>query len=188
MAGEGRKIILSMFVSVDGYISGQNGEFDWFVWDKEMENYSVDLVKTVDTMLFGRKTYQLMESYWPNASPPEESPIIIDAMNNTPKVVFSRTLEKAGWNNSRLVEENAKEEVVRLKQQPGKNIVIYGSSEFAAYLTGQSLIDEYQMIINPVILGEGKRLFEGIDQKTKMELKETRKFKSGNVLLNYRKK
>jgi dihydrofolate reductase len=97
-----RKIIVSNYVSLDGFFAGPNGEYDWFVWDEETAEYVKEMLASIDTLLFGRVTYELMASYWPTASPPTEDPVIIDAMNNLPKIVFSRTLEKVEWNNSCL--------------------------------------------------------------------------------------
>lgn len=180
-----RKIILSLYVSLDGFFAGPNGEVDWFVWDKEMENFSIDFIESVDTMLFGRVTYQLMESYWPNASPPTENQIIIDAMNNTPKIVFSKTLEKAEWNNTKLIKDNIAEHVSNLKPESGKNIVIYGSNNLAVSLTQYKLIDEYHIFVNPVVLGKGKYLLEGLSDKLNLKLLKTKKFSCGNVLVCY---
>jgi dihydrofolate reductase len=131
-----RKIIVSNCVTLDGFFAGPNGEYDWFVWDEETAKYSRELLGSIDTILFGRVTYDLMAGYWPTASAPAEDPVIIDAMNNLKKVVFSRTLEKVKWRNSRLVKENIENEAAELKQQPGKDIVIFGSGSIVSTLRG----------------------------------------------------
>ena len=129
-----RKIIVSNLVALDGFFAGPNGEIDWFIWDEETTEYIKGLMSSLDAILFGRATYELMADYWPKASPPEEDPIIIEFMNNAPKIVFSRTLEKVEWNNSRLVKDNIVEEVEKLKQQPGKDMVIFGSGSIVSAL------------------------------------------------------
>jgi dihydrofolate reductase len=182
-----RKVIVSNLVSLDGYFAGPNGEVDWFInlADKEFEADAIDLIGTVDTMLFGRITYELMASYWPTASPDTEDPRIIAAMNNTQKAVFSNTLDTVDWNNSRLVRGDVADEVARLKQEPGKDMVIYGSGSIVAALTRRSLIDDYRIFVCPIILGDGKSLFKGSEQLA-LELVESRRFGSGVVLLSYR--
>ena len=178
-----RKVILSMMVSVDGFIEGPNREIDWFVWDEEMAKYAIDLLDSMDTILFGRMTYELMASFWPTAT--TEDPIITDAMNNLPKIVFSKTLEKVGWKNSRLVSEVIPEEVMKMKKQPGKDMVIFGSGSIVSTFTQLGLIDEYRIIVNPVVLGKGNPLFKGIKDKLNLKLLETKTFSCGNVILYY---
>ena len=142
-------------VTLDGLFAGPNGEIDWFSWNDEMARYAVDLIRTVDTLLFGRVTYELMASYWPSASPPTEDPIIIDRMNNLPKIVFSKTLEKVEWKNTKLNMEIFAEDVLRMKKQPGKNMMIYGSGSVVTAFMNLGLIDEYHLFVNPVVLGRG---------------------------------
>src|SRR5512139_640308 len=112
-----RQIIVSNYVTLDGFFAGLNGELDWFVWDDQMGQYAKDLLGSVDTILFGRVTYELMASYWPTAAAPEKDPIITDAMNDLPKIVFSRTLAKADWKNTRLIKEIKKDQILKMKQQ-----------------------------------------------------------------------
>ena len=180
-----RKIIVSNYVTLDGFFAGPNGEIDWFVWDEETAEYSKGLLSSIDTILFGRVTYELMAGYWPTASPPAEDPVIIDAMNNLPKIVFSRTLEKVAWKNSRLVKEITAEEISKLKQQHGKDLVIYGSGSIVSTLTQLGLIDEYRIFVNPVVLGGGKPLFQDVKDRLKLKLLKTRTFHCGVVLLHY---
>ena len=180
-----RKIIVSNYITLDGFFAGPNGEFDWFVWDEETAEYSKSLLKSIDTILFGRVTYELMAGYWPTASPPTEDPVIIDAMNNLPKIVFSKTLDKVEWKNSRLVKENIAGEVATLKQQPGKDMVIYGSGGIVTTLTQLGLIDEYRIFVNPVVLGSGKPLFKGFKDRLNLKLLTTKTFNCGVVLLHY---
>ena len=176
-----RKVIVSNLVSLDGFFEGPNKELDWFVVDEEFFEYARDLLRTVDTLLFGRVTYQHMANYWPSA-PVDE---IADKMNNLPKIVFSKTLQKVEWKNSRLVKNNIGEEISKLKQQPGKDMAILGSANLASYLLPLGLIDEYRMILNPVLIGSGNPLFQGIKERLKLKLSGTKSFGSGVVVLYY---
>jgi len=182
-----RKVIASNLVSLDGYISGPNGEIDWFVniADKEFENCSVGLINSIGTILFGRITYQLMESYWPDATTETDDQRIIDAMNNYQKIVFSKTLNKADWKNSRLVKGNVIDEVIKLKKQSGKDMVIYGSGSIVSILAQKNLIDDYRIFVCPIVLGNGKPLLSSIKEKINLKLLDMRKFKSGLILLHY---
>jgi Dihydrofolate reductase len=179
-----RKIIVSNYVTVDGLFAGPRGEIDWFVWDKDMEDYSRGLLRSIDTILFGRVTYELMAAYWPVAT--EEDPIIKERMNALPKIVFSRSLEKADWNNTRLVREIDGEEIRSMKSLPGKDMVIIGSGTIVQSLTNLGLIDEYRLIVNPVVLGNGKPLFQRVKERVPLKLEGTQTFRNGVVLLIYR--
>jgi len=183
-----RKVILSMMVSLDGFIEGANKELDWHVWDEEMNRFMGRFFDQIDTILLGRKTYELLVGYWPSASEPTDDPVITDRMNNLPKIVFSKTLESVAW-NARLVKENIAEEVRRLKQQPGKDMVIFGGADLASTIMQRNLIDEYQIIINPVVLGSGKPLFQSDsfrdEGKCHLKLLKTTTFHCGNVILYY---
>jgi dihydrofolate reductase len=182
-----RKLILSNLISLDGFMAGPAAEIDWFTGlaDKEFEEYAVRLLESVDAILFGRVTFQLMAAYWPTASATQDDPRIIAAMNDLPKVVFSRTLEKAEWKNSRLVQGDAAGEVARLKAQPGRHLVIYGSGGLASELSPQGLIDDYRIFVAPLALGSGLPLFRGLSRRIGLRLVETRSFRTGMVLLRY---
>jgi len=180
-----RKLIVSNYLSLDGFFAGPDGEIDWFVWDRETAEYSRGLLRSVDTILFGRVTYELMAGYWPTATPPEEDPVIIDAMNGLPKVVFSRTLEKVEWSNSRLVKGDIAEEASRMKREPGRDMVIFGSGSIVSAFAQRGLIDDYRIFVNPVVLGSGKPLFKGLRERLKLRLSGARKFRCGVVLLHY---
>lgn len=178
-----RKVIVSNVASLDGFFETPDKKLDWVVTDAQFFDYAKDLLRTVDTLLFGRLTYQHMASYWPTA-PVDE---IADKMNNLPKIVFSTTLEKADWNNSRLVRNNIQEEVAKLKQQPGKDMVVFGSATVASLLLQLGLVDEYRVILQPVLLGRGNPLFRDITERIQLKLISARPFGSGVVLLNYRR-
>ena len=182
-----RKIIVSNYVSLDGFFAGPNGEYDWFVWNEETEAYAVNLLHTVDTLMFGRVTYEMMADYWPKATSPPESQEIIAAMNNLPKIVFSGTLEKTGWNNTRLINSITPEQIREIKNQPGKDIVIFGSGRIVSALTDLGLVDEYHILLNPVILGDGKTMFQQITNRTaRLKLMVSKPLSSGVVILIYR--
>ena len=184
-----RKVILSNSVTLDGFFAGPNGELDWFIVDEEFKQYANDLLSNVDALLFGRVTYQLMADYWPaaatNPSTSKSDLEIADKMNNLPKIVFSKTLQEVKWNNSRLVKENIAEEISKMKQQPGKDMVIFGSGSIVSTFMQLGLIDEYRIIVNPVVLGSGKPLFKGMNDKQNLKLLKTRVFSSGIVILFY---
>ncbi|TVY02043.1 dihydrofolate reductase family protein [Cohnella terricola] len=178
-----RKVIFQMMVSLDGFVAGPNGESDWHHVDTEFIDYSIELLRSVDTLIFGRKTYELMAGYWPTVQAKANDPITADYMNNLKKIVVSKKIEKVEWENSILVNENVSEEILKLKQQNGKDIAILGSSELALSLNQLGLIDEYRIIINPIVLGNGKSLLQGIHDPFKLEIVETKTFRTGNVLL-----
>jgi dihydrofolate reductase len=178
-----RKIIAQEMVSLDGYFAGPNGEIDWFGWDETLRDLSISTLGRVDTLLFGRVTYEMMASYWPTTT--TEDPVIARSMNALSKIVFSSSLKKADWNNTRVVNRIDPAEIVKMKQQPGKDMVIYGSGVIVSMLSRLGLIDEYRLIVNPVILGNGKPLFKGLTEKLKLTLQEATVLGSGNVLLRY---
>jgi len=178
-----RRLVVSNHITLDGFFEGTNREIDWFIRDQETVEYSQDLLRSVDIILFGRVTYELMAGYWPSAAPDE----VAQKMNSLPKVVFSRTLGNVHWNNCTLVREDVAEEIARLKQQPGKDMVILGSGVLTSFLVPLGLIDEYRLLLNPVLLGSGNPLFHGIKERVRLKLRETRTLSSGLVVLYYEK-
>lgn len=181
-----RKIIVSEMVSVDGFFARSNGEIDWHVVDEEFNQYAINLLNTLDTILFGRVTYEMFESYWPAAAKdPATSKSdleIANKINNIHKIVFSKTLEKVGWNNVKLLKDVIPDDIRKLKQQPGKDMVIYGSGSIVSEFAKHELIDEYRLFVAPVTLGKGKPLFK---EKLNLKLIESKQFGNGNVLLRY---
>lgn len=178
-----RKVIVSNLASLDGFFETLDKKLDWFVTDEEFFAYAREMLRAADTLLFGRTTYELMANYWPT-SPADE---IADKMNNLPKIVFSKTLQTAEWKNSRLVKGNAAEEISKLKQLPGKDMVILGSSILASSLLQQGLVDEYRVILQPVLLGSGSSLFKDITERIQVKLISAKAFGSGVVLLSYQR-
>ena len=180
-----RKVFLFMMVTLDGFFEGPDHEIDWHNVDEEFNEFAILQLDEVDALLFGRVMYQGMASYWPTTFAKENDPIIADKMNTIPKIVFSKTLDKVEWNNSRLVKENVAEEVSQLKQQQGRDLAIFGSANLAVSLLQMGFIDELRIMVNPVVLGNGKPLFTGIHDRLNLKLIKTRTFRSGNVLLYY---
>lgn len=177
-----------MLTSLDGFFEGPNHEIDWHNVDEEFNEFAIKQLNEIDTLLFGRVTYQLMANYWPTTSAKEDDPIVSELMNKLPKIVFSKTLSTVDWNNTKLVKDNIKEVVTDLKLQSKKDIAIFGSSNLSVTLLELKLIDEIRIIVNPVILGDGKSLFNGIKNKLNFELLKTKVFNSGNILLYYKPK
>jgi dihydrofolate reductase len=180
-----RKLFLFMLVSLDGFFEAPNQDISWHHADEEFNEFAIQQTSEVGTLLFGRVTYEGMASYWPTEFAIRNDPAVAGLMNRLPKIVFSKTLDKVKWNNTRLVKDNVMEEVLKLKQQPGKDIAIFGSSDLAVNLTEYGLIDEYRIMINPVLLGDGTSLLRGIKEKVNLRLLKARTFQSGNVLLYY---
>ena len=178
-----RKLIMWNMVTLDGFFEGPKPwEIDWheLVWGEELEQMSIEQIGSADLLLFGRRTYEGMAQYWPTAT--EQ---VADIMNSISKVVFSGTLDKADWNNTRLVKSKAEEEVARLKQQPGRDMLIFGSADLSASLMRHGLIDEFRLGVVPVVLGGGNPLFKPIPDRLPMKLLEVRPLKSGCVILRY---
>ena len=180
-----RKVFLFNMTTLDGFFEGMDQDINWHHTDDEFNEFAIDQLNEIGTLLFGRVTYQMMASYWPTESAIKDDPIVAGLMNSLPKIVFSKTLDQAEWNNSRVVKENVAAEVLKLKEQSGKDIAIFGSSDLAVTLAENGLIDEYRIIVNPVFLGHGTPLLKGIKDKIELKLLEAKVFKSGNVLLYY---
>lgn len=179
-----RKLFMFMMVSLDGFFEGPNHELDWHNVDEEFNQFALDQLDEIDTLLFGRVTYQMMASYWPTEEAKRDDPEVAEKMNNLSKVVSSTTLDSVDWSNSTLIKGNVPEEVSRLKELPGKDMAIFGSSDLTVSLMKMGLVDEVRIMMNPVVLGKGKLLFGGMGE-AKFELLRTKVFNSGNVLLCY---
>ncbi len=183
-----RKVIASTFVSVDGFVVGPNEDISWVMnnFNDDMAKYAGDLMNSMSEVLLGRVTYEIMSKAWPNQT--EATSPGADKMNHTPKVVFSRTLDRAEWgtyDNARLVKDHPEEEIARLKGQAGKNMVIYGSATLVRNFTELGLIDEYQLLVHPIALGSGKPLFAGLARPADLKLLKSESFKNGGVVLYY---
>ena len=175
-----------MWTTLDGFIADADGELGWILGDAEMSEYEIKMVSNADTILFGRKTYQDFAGYCakvpdnPKADKWEE--IFADKINALKKIVFSKSLTKAEWNDSTIVKKIVPEEIEKLKKESKKGIVIYGSASIIQELTKHELIDEYQFLVHPLILEKGIPLFK---DKVNLKLVKSEQFKSGVVLLTY---
>lgn len=178
-----------MMVSLDGYFEGPNHDLSWHNVDREFNDFAIKQLKETDTLLFGRRTYQLMERFWPSEAGRRDDPDVAEAMNNMPKIVFSIKLKEVRetkyWKNIRLIKNNIKEELLKLKKMKGKNMVVLASSNLCVSLLNMGLLDEIRLMVNPVVIGRGTTLFAGLNKKIKTKLIKTRIFGNGNVLFYY---
>ena len=183
-----RRIILSMHTSLDGFVAGPNGEMDWIKVDNELFDHVGQLTDEADTALYGRVTYQMMEGYWPNAADqPNASKHDIEHSRwykEVSKIVLSRTLQKQA-DRLILIRYDIAEKINSIKQQSGKNILIFGSPTVVHELIKENLIDEYWLFVNPVILGGGIPLFTNLEQEIKLKRLSTKELSSGVTALNY---
>jgi dihydrofolate reductase len=183
-----RKLIVFNSVTLDGYFSGENGDISWAHenQDPEFNAFVEDNAKGAQgTLLFGRVTYDMMASYWPTPAASKDNPVVAEGMNNMAKVVFSKTMDKASWKNTKLVKGDPATEVRRMKKDSGPGMVIFGSGSIVSQLTQARLIDEYQIVVVPVIIGKGRTMFEGIKDKRKLKRTKSRSFGNGNVFSCY---
>ncbi len=190
-----RKMYMFMMLSLDGYFEGPNHDLSWHRVDEEFDKFAIEMLKGADIHVFGRRMYQLMESFWPKAEhDPKTAPddvIVAHYMNTTPKIVFSRTLaevkETDTWKNVTLMREFDEKEMRKLKEQPGNGIWV-GGPELASNFIKAGLIDEFWFMINPVIIGKGTSISKWLDKELSLQLIQVRTFKNGNVLLYYKPK
>ena len=177
------KLISFMHISLDGFVAGPNGEMDWMVWnwDDALKQYVTTLTEPVDCIVLGRKLAQGFIPYWA-ANPGEEG---AEKINNTPKVVFTKTLDRSEWNNTVLATGDLVDEITQLKQQNGNDIIAYGGATFVSALIRHNLIDEYHLFINPTALGNGMSIFNKLENHKKLTLVKATPFSSGIIALHY---
>ena len=186
-----RNLVYFMHSSLDGFVAGINGEMNWITVDDEIFDFVTTMTDHADTALYGRVTYQMMEAYWPtagekpNASKHDKEHSIW--YNNVSKVVLSKTINETGLKNTKVIRDNLLENINNLKQQSGKNILIFGSPRASHSLLNIGLIDEYWIFVNPILLGQGIPLFKNVPELIKLRLLESKTFTSGVVALHYRK-
>lgn len=182
-----RKLAVFNSVTLDGYFTGRNGDLSWAKGrdDAEWNAFTAENAKGGGVLVFGRVTYDMMKSYWPTPAALETFPVVAERMNNLPKVVFSRTLDEATWNNTKLVKGDPAAEMRKLKKESGEHMVIMGSGSIVSRLAQEGLIDEYQIVVTPVVLGEGRTMFEGVTRKLSLALTRSRSFGNGNVFVCY---
>jgi dihydrofolate reductase len=182
-----RKIVFGMNCSLDGYIAGPNGEDDWALINDEMHDYSTRLLESGDIMLCGRVIYRMLADYWPTAEQDASlSPSVrrfAQTINRLPKILYSRSISSAGW-NTRIEKTLVPEEILKMKQQPGKNLLVAGAA-LAHSLMELDLMDEVHLLIHPVILGAGRPMFERLKDRVNLKLLQTETLESGLVALSY---
>lgn len=181
-----RKLSAFDNVSLDGYFVDGRGDMSWaHKQDAEWSAFTSENASGGGALLLGRVTYEMMASFWPAPAAAAMNPVVAEGMNRMPKVVFSRTLESAAWQNTRLVKGDLVSEVRKLKAEPGPDMVILGSGSIVSQLSQARLIDEYQVVVHPIALGRGRTLFEGLESRLNLTLKRTRAFGNGCVVLWY---
>jgi dihydrofolate reductase len=181
-----RRIFVFNMVSLDGYFVDGKGDMSWaHKNDEEWNTFVSGNASGNGTLLFGRVTYEMMASYWPSEMALRNSPVVAKGMNEMPKIVFSRTLDKVTWNNTKLLKGDLGTEVRKLKSEAGSDIVILGSGTIVAQLAQEDLIDEYQIAMNPIVLGKGRTLFEGVTKRLNLKLTKSRTFGNGTVFVCY---
>ncbi|TDE17358.1 dihydrofolate reductase family protein [Dyadobacter psychrotolerans] len=184
-----RKLVLFAHISLDGFAGDINGGLGFLSYNEELQQFAEELIKTVGSPVYGRNTYHLMEGYWPTVlNNPDANEQELDHarwVHQIPKIVFSTTLPSADWNNTTLIKDNVAEEINKLKEQPGKDLVIFGSPGLAKSLMNLGLIDAYKLTLHPVILGKGISLFDSKTPMSNLKLLESKTLGSGVVTLHY---
>jgi dihydrofolate reductase len=181
-----RRVIAFEQVSLDGYFVDRDGDMSWaHKQDPEWNEFTAGNASGRGALLFGRVTYEMMASFWPTPAAMERAPAVAEGMNSMPKVVFSRTLKGASWKNTTLVKGDIAAAVQSMKHEPGPGMTILGSGTIVSQLAQEGLIDEFQFVVNPIVLGQGRSLFEGVKEKLALKLVKTRAFGNGNVVLSY---
>ena len=180
-----RKLIVQEMLSVDGFYCGPHGEIDWHNVDAEFNETAIAFLDTLDTLMFGRVTYEMMASYWPTEAALKDDPHVASRMNALQKIYFSRDAEKLPWNHSLKLSEIHADDIRAMKEAPGKDIAIFGSGNIIEQLMPFDVIDEFRFMINPVILGKGRTIFSTLNKTKTLQLRETKTFANGNVLLVY---
>ena len=186
-----RHLIFFMHTSLDGFVAGPNGEMDWIKVDEAMFDFVATMTNLADTALYGRVTYEMMQSYWPNAGDaPNASKHDKEHAawyNNVSKVVLSTTLRETGLNNTKVIGSRISANINEVKQRKGKNILIFGSPRASQSLLNEGLIDEFWLFVNPIILGKGMPLFKDITGTSTLKFVEAKTFASGVIALHYEK-
>jgi dihydrofolate reductase len=182
-----RKLSVFNSITLDGFFTGENGELGWAHErkDPEWQKFTEDNASGDVVMLFGRKTYDLMVSYWPTPEAAKDLPTVAKAMNKSQKIVFSRTLDKPTWENTKVVKGDIAAAVRELKRERGPGLLIMGSGTIVSQLAQEGLIDEFTFVVVPVVLGKGRTMFETINHRLDLKLTSTRAFKVGNVVNTY---
>ena len=195
-----RRIVTFNWLTADGYFAGRDGNLDWVVADEEQAKVAAEDIRNFDTVLFGRRTYEIFEKFWehvvvddegtvpdphhPERRSPEHGAVAI-ALNKMSKLVFSRTMKDVTWRNSRLIRELDPGEIETMKRQSGKDMIIFGSGSIVSQLTQHGLIDEYQFAVCPIFIGKGQSLLTSVSKHVRLDLLEAKALPSGDVMLRY---
>jgi dihydrofolate reductase len=182
-----KKLKLQVQLSVDGFVAGPNSEMDWMTWnmDDKLKEYITEMTDSFDTILLGRKMTGGFVSYWESVKPESPEYSFAKKMVDTPKVVFTKTLERSEWNNTTLATGDITDEVKKLKEADGKDIIVYGGAEFVSNLIKNNLIDEYHLFVNPAAIGKGLSIFGQLEQYLKLKLVKATAFECGIAVLCY---
>ncbi|MBV9543456.1 MAG: dihydrofolate reductase [Chloroflexi bacterium] len=173
-------------ITLNGLFEGPTPwSIEWHTVDQEFNDFAIAQLETIGALIFGRTTYEGMAAYWPSPEGIQDDPQIARMMNAMPKIVVSRTLERADWSNTRVIANNLADEITRLKKESDKDVAVFGSANLLGSLTKLGLVDEHRLLLSPIVLERGTPLFQGIDGQLKLNLLESRTFKNGNVLLRY---
>ena len=179
-----RRLTVFNFVSLNGYFKGANEDISWAHSRPENE-YGAEMLKAGDVLLFGRKTYELMVQFWPTPEAMKSAPEIAEGMNKAEKIVFSRTLDQAAWNNTRVMKDNVIENIRDLKQSNGPDLTVLGSGSIVNQFADAGLIDEFQILIHPIALNQGTPILNELKNNLELKLVNSKMFESGNALLVY---
>jgi len=181
-----RKLIVFNNITLDGYFTDARGDMSWaYRHDPEWLEFVQGNASGGGDLLFGRKTYDLMATYWPTPMAIKNDPVVAGQMNKLPKIVFSRTMQQASWQNTRVVKGDIAAEIRKMKAADGPGMAIFGSGEIVSQFAEAGLIDEYQIAIHPIILGAGRTMFEGLSRKVALKATKTRSFANGIVFVCY---
>jgi dihydrofolate reductase len=183
-----RKLGVFNSVTLDGYFATMDGDIAWSHREKADAEWSAFVSGNASRdaqLLMGRVTYDVMTRYWPTPLAAQNDPVVADRMNALPKVVFSRTLDKATWSNTTVINGDIAAAARRMQQEPGPDMVVLGSGSIVSQFAREGIIDEYQIVVLPFVLGKGRTMFDGVDRQLNLTLSETRHFQNGNVLLCY---
>lgn len=181
-----RNVIFFNLMSLDGFFEGPNQDITWHNVDEAFNEFAIAQLESAGALIFGRVTYDLMAGYWPTSEASIDDPVVAGWMNKLPKYVFSKTRLETDWQNCTPVHGDAVQELIKLRQQPGKDLFIFGSADLAETFFRHGLIDEIRVLVNPVLLGSGTPLFKPGIERTQLRLMSARTFDNGNVLLIYR--
>jgi dihydrofolate reductase len=181
-----RTLASFIITSLDGFYEGPNGELDWSIVDEEFKDFAIRQLDEADTLGFGRATYEHMAAYWPTHQAQANDPAIASRMNAKPKLVFSTALEQARWSSTIIIGGEAVERIEAVKTAPGGELLVIGSARLTACFAAAGVLDELRVMVCPIVLGQGRSLFEELKDRVALRLANVRQFDSGNVLLTYR--